>query len=158
MPSTTNLLNKLTARYPKLHFKESDSFHYEPLDHTVFFSLEDAHLPERLLHEVSHAQLNHTDYERDIDLIALERDAWEHAKTVLGPEFDVEVSVNQIDEDMDTYRNWLHARSTCPYCNASGLQTAKYEYTCVVCRQKWRVNEARACMLRRYKLQNKSPL
>jgi DnaJ-class molecular chaperone len=54
---------------------------------------------------------------------------------------------------MNSYRDWLHARSTCPVCQATGMETKKSIYTCPACRHQWRVNEARICSLRRYHIQ-----
>ena len=55
-----------------------------------------------------------------------------------------------IEEHLDTYRDWLHARSSCPDCTATGYQTDASTYACPACSHTWRVNEARICQLRRY--------
>ncbi|MGYP002359453074 len=151
MPSTSPLLDTLARDYPELTFHAGEQFEWQPAENTVIYDHTDPSFEARLLHEVGHSLLAHTTYDRDIDLIALERDAWQEAKTNLGPKYNVEITGEDIDADMDTYRDWLHSRSTCPYCESSGIQTGKKEYTCVTCRKTWRVNEARSCALRRYK-------
>lgn len=82
----------------------------------------------------------------------MERDAWQYAKDTLGQTYDQAILDDTVEDALDSYRDWLHARSTCPACQATGIQTKKEEYKCLACRTKWRVNEARICALRRYKL------
>lgn len=152
MPSTNSLLDKLEAEFTDFHFVAGDRFHWQPTKKTIQYDLSDTSFDAHLLHEVSHAVLGHATYERDVDLIKMERDAWEHAKVTLGPRFDVVIPAATIHGDMDTYRDWLHERSTCPACGATGLQIEKKLYRCVACQQTWRVNDARICALRRYKI------
>ncbi len=151
MPSTVmdNLAAFIEA-FPEFTFVEHDEFRWMPSQKTIEYSLDDPHASERLLHEIAHAKLGHTSYGRDVELITLERDAWHYAKTVLAPMFTMTISADSIEDDLDTYRDWLHARSTCPACQATGLQTGAATYTCVACHTKWDVNTATHCGLRRY--------
>jgi len=148
--TTDSLLSRLTGQFPYLSFEKGEDFHWDPTEKTVYFIEDDDLFSERLLHEVSHAELQHASYSRDIELIAMERDAWGHARLVLGPKFGVVIDSSVIEDDLDTYRDWLHARSTCPECTATGIQTNTKEYTCVACRATWKVNTATGCALRRY--------
>lgn len=152
MPSTSSLLDLLHTEYPKLTFKAGERFEWQPSESTIVYDPDDPLLDSRLLHEVGHAKLGHSTYERDIDLIAMERDAWQAARMELGPKFGVAIPGETIHHDMDTYRDWLHERSTCPHCGSNGIQIKKHEYKCVTCLKTWRVNEARSCQLRRYRL------
>lgn len=152
MPSTSPLLNQLAKDFPNVTFHSGEQFEWQPETQSVTYSLTDPAFNARLLHEVGHSQLEHISYTRDIDLIAMERDAWQQARTALAPRYNIEISSEEIDADMDTYRDWLHERSTCPHCESNGIQTGQKEYTCVTCRKKWHVNEARTCSLRRYKV------
>lgn len=151
MPSIPSLIEAIEAAYPAITFETGDHFAWHPEDTKVTYDRDDPHLNARLLHEVGHAKLEHASYDRDIDLIAMERDAWQTARLDLAPLFDVIIEGDIIHQDMDTYRDWLHGRSTCPHCGSNGIQTKKRAYTCVTCRESWRVNEARSCALRRYK-------
>ncbi len=153
MPLNSPLITSLIADFPDFHFEESDEFHWSPDSKTIHFDSTDPLLAPRLLHEVSHAALGHATYSRDIELIAMERDAWQHARVELGPRYSVEVDADTIHYDMDSYRDWMHQRSTCPHCGSSGIQTKKHAYRCVSCRGDWRVNDARTCALRRYTAQ-----
>ncbi len=152
MPSTHSLLESAELAFPALTFTAGDRFEWQPKSSVVTYDLDDPLFEPRLLHEIGHATLKHHSYERDIDLIAMERDAWQAARMELASRFGVEIPGDIIHHDMDTYRDWLHERSTCPHCGSNGIQIKKREYKCVTCLQTWRVNEARNCQLRRYRL------
>jgi predicted RNA-binding Zn-ribbon protein involved in translation (DUF1610 family) len=149
MASTRSLINKLIADFPAYQFISDDNFHWSPQNKTIYY----IPLGEEsvLLHEIAHAILGHTEYRRDIQLIEMERDAWNYAQHTLGINYKIPIKQEIIDATLDTYRDWLHARSTCPSCNAIGIQTKKQHYKCVSCGQSWRVNDARLCGLKRYK-------
>jgi hypothetical protein len=151
MLSITSLTDKLRRDHPKIAFVEGADFHWSPINRTVTYIPDAEDETALLLHELSHALLGHQDYKKDISLLEMERDAWQYAKDTLGPSYDQVISEDTIENALDSYRDWLHARSTCPACQATGIQT-KDEYKCLACRGKWRVNEARICALRRYTL------
>jgi hypothetical protein len=149
MPSTISLISKLQADYPKYCFKSSDEFRWSPEECTIYYKGAPSE-PATLLHELSHALLAHTTYVKDINLIELERDAWQYARSTLAPIYSLTIPEDAIQDSLDTYRDWLHARSTCPVCKAIGLQIKASGYKCIVCGTHWRVNDARTCALRRY--------
>jgi hypothetical protein len=151
MPSIDLLIKRLKEDFSDLTFVEEDHFSWAPNTKTVAFSPSEPDAMERLLHELAHAKLDHHDYDRDIDLIAMERDAWQLACTELSQKYEVPINTEVIETHMDTYRDWLHARSTCPHCTATGLQIGHRSYKCVACLKTWDVNEARVCGLKRYK-------
>ena len=147
MPSTS-LLQKLRQDFPAISFVQGDTFRWSPKNTTVYYAnTSDAPL---LLHEVAHAALAHTDYAYDIELLKMERDAWEYACTILAKNYAVTISQDVSESSLDSYRDWLHDRSVCPTCQATGAQTAPRRYKCLACDSAWRVNEARARALRRY--------
>lgn len=150
MPSNISLVETLRQDFPELTFHAGHAFEWDSSRRTIRYDSDDNDYEAHLLHELSHAVLNHNKYDKDIDLIGLERDAWQYARLTLAPLYHVTVDADTIQDDMDTYREWLHARSTCPNCEASGIQIKKHTYKCVACQATWRVNEARVCALRRY--------
>jgi len=147
MHSTIFLAHKLKVDFPSFCFVADQGFIWSPNEQTIFYDA-DSRDTASLLHEMSHALLRHQDYTRDIELIEMERDAWEYAKT-LGEKYKVPIQENDIQDALDTYRDWLHSRSLCPTCKATGLQTKKYLYRCIACTTAWRVNDARTCGLKR---------
>ncbi len=150
MPSITSLKTQLHTAYPYFTLVESTDFEWSPSTNTISYAPKGSHAVDRLLHEYSHAILGHSAYTRDIELLGLERDAWHYATTVLAPKYGVKMTPEVAQDDMDTYRDWLHARSTCPKCASVGMQSATTTYRCLVCRHTWRVNKALSCGLRRY--------
>jgi hypothetical protein len=148
MPSITSLIAKLRHDFPDLTFLEGTDFHWAPQQKTVWF------VPgvksELLLHELAHALLGHKEYKRDIQLVEMERDAWKYAQDTLSGTYHITIEDNIIEDALDSYRDWLHARSTCPSCQATGIQKKQRLYICIACESSWQVNEARTCELRRY--------
>jgi hypothetical protein len=82
-------------------------------------------------------------------LVKMERDAW-HQAVILGQKYNINITIDNAEDSLDTYRDWLHSRSTCPFCRATGIEVKKHLYTCLACNVKWNVNDARICALRRY--------
>jgi hypothetical protein len=149
MPSTLSLLPKLEKDYPQLVFTTGERFAWSPDAQTVFYDKSDLTNTSLLLHELAHGLLGHHDYSKDIELVAMETEAWDKALE-LATRYGVDITDETVQDTLDTYREWLHARSTCPECEATGYQSGKSAYTCVACAHVWRVNEARICALRRY--------
>jgi hypothetical protein len=145
------LISHLTNKYPEIRFQTGDTFSWSPSRKIISYVDSDTLDQGMLLHELSHALLGHTSYNRDVELLRLEQEAWEHAKQ-LAKDFDIEIAESDIDTHLDTYRDWLHQRSLCPNCDTLGYQIKKSLYTCPVCSQEWRVNDAKTCQLRRYKV------
>lgn len=149
MPLTSSTLSKLKKDFPDIGFVKSSTFRWSPLDRTVHYV--DNNDEVSLLHEVAHAALDHADYTHDIELLKIEREAWDFTVSDLSKKYGITVDQEQVENMLDTYRNWLHERSLCPSCQATGVQTNKRLYSCLACHATWRVNEARTCALRRYK-------
>jgi hypothetical protein len=154
MPSTASLTARLRHDYPQFKFKKNSDYLWSPSDKTVYYTASNSY--ELLLHELSHGLLGHVDYDRDIELIAMERAAWDKA-TELAKSYNITVSEDLVESALDSYRDWLHARSSCPNCNATGLQIKRQTYSCPACSHAWRVNEARICALRRYDSNKMTP-
>jgi len=156
MESTTSLLKQLksakltTPSGAAISFCQGDGFYWDPKSITVFYNPTQHNASQLLLHELGHAMLGHDSYRKDIELIAIERAAWEQARQLSAP-YNVTIHDDMVEESLDTYRDWLHARSLCPYCSDTGVQTAPKAYQCMSCHNTWSVNEARTCNLRRYK-------
>lgn len=150
MVSTTSIIRQLKNDYPNFKYKKAASSSWSHSESTIYYSNNDNY--SFLFHELSHALLNHAYYGRDIELIKKEREAWDKAKKI-AKNYDIYIDEELIQSNLDTYRDWLHKRSTCPNCNAIGMQIDKQLYKCLACNYRWRVNEAKTCALRRYKKQ-----
>lgn len=148
MLSTTSLANQLVIDYPQFQFVAGDTFHWLPETSTITYCPDG--MSADLLHELAHGLLDHRDFTRDITLLTMERDAWHHA-TELAGRYQITIHDDTVQDALDTYREWLHSRSLCPECGATGIQAAAHQYRCLACLTTWRVNDARHCALRRYK-------
>lgn len=153
MPSTPSLIQKLAKDFPALHFVEADGFEWSSETNTINYNPRESTSGEHTLHELAHAILDHRSYSRDIELLKMEREAWTYAQNELAARYNVVIDENTREEALNSYRDWLHARSTCPNCKATGMETDKHRYSCPACRHQWRVNEARICGLKRYSIQ-----
>lgn len=152
-PKINSVYKRILADFPDITFAEGAAFQWSAaartITHPPLTSQQDiAHL----LHEIGHARLNHRDYTRDIQLIRMEREAWEYAIKVLAPRYHPSLTPEDtiVQSSLDTYRQWLHDRSICLRCDAVGLEQDAGTYLCISCHQHWRPNEARTCNLRRY--------
>lgn len=149
--SSSSALSILKANYPDITFQESDSFKWSPNTSTVSVGkLHTEHDLATLLHETGHALAGHNSYSQDIQLLKLEREAWDIAREQLTPLFGLTITDETVEEALDSYRDWLHARSICPECSSTGVQQDESHYRCLACSTIWKVNDARTCQLRRY--------
>ncbi len=155
MQSIQSLINELQKDFPKLNFVESDEFLWSPTKMTVFFDPDSQYCHEYTLHELSHAILGHQNYMQDIELLKLERDAWNYARNSMAKDYNVIIDEEIVQDNLDTYRDWLYARSTCPVCETTGIEKKTQQYKCLACGHDWIANEARLCALRRYSGQTK---
>ncbi len=151
MQPTKELLSRLRADHPDITFVVGDTFKWSSAKRELMMT-ESEGQSLYLLHELSHALLGHADFSLDIDLLRQEREAWDLVRSTLASRYDVTCDDNLIEDALDTYREWLHARSLCPTCGLTGLQTKTSTYVCMNCRCSWRPNDARSRALRRYKL------
>lgn len=155
MEKITSLVKSLkssTASEPALRsltLKKGELFSWNHTACAITYNPQSEGAEAYLLHEFSHALLGHKGYAKDIDLLKMERAAWDKALE-LAKTVNVDIDEELIETSLDTYRDWLHDRSTCPSCNATGIEASKQQYECISCHTTWRVNEARDCSLRRY--------
>ncbi len=150
MPPIRQLISQLRNDFPDITFVPGGLFRWSKATGQITYNEQDADSAFFLLHELAHAQLTHANFRFDIELITQEREAWDYVRSHLAPRYNLSVNEQLIEEALDTYRNWLHERSTCPQCNDTGLQTKTSTYVCLNCRCSWRPNDARQHALRRY--------
>lgn len=86
----------------------------------------------QILHEVGHALLGHRSYRTDPERLRMECAAWEKARELCGI-YNIYYDEDFAEEQLDSYRNWLHQRSTCPECGLTCFQTRDGVYHCPSC-------------------------
>lgn len=147
------LLEKVKKILPDVTYQAGDAFLWSPKTRTIMYKLSpDEHHTWTLLHETAHAILGHQSYKSDVELLMLEVAAWQKAKE-LSLELGIELDDEHIQDCLDTYRDWLHQRSTCPRCSTVSLQVSSAEYRCHNCAADWLVSPSRFC--RPYRLSSK---
>ena len=150
----TNLISSLRQDFPQFKFRLSDNFHWSRTENTIFYPEIDNSKDDlynlSLLHELAHAILDHSDYNLDINLLKMETAAWELASKDLALKYGIKIDDNFIQDNLDTYRDWMHRRSLCPNCSINGFQQSDLRYKCPSCGRIWQPNEAKFTMLRRY--------
>jgi len=152
-PNLGALITRIRHDYPGLSFIESTHFSWHAGKRHVSFKRTGAdprHDMWALLHELGHALLEHTDYHYDIELLKLESAAWEKARG-LAQNYSLDVDEDYLQDCLDTYRDWLHLRATCPTCSSRSLQASPRHYRCFNCQTEWSVTRSRLC--RPYRLQ-----
>lgn len=150
--SFNHLLHYLEQQRPDIAFMQGRSFSWSPKNTTITYCKSTtAESMWSLLHEFAHAELDHTTYATDFELLTLEVAAWETCKkTAQG--LGITIDDDHIEDCLDSYRDWLHRRSTCPTCGSTGLQRTETEYHCHNCYTFWQVSAARFCRPYRRKL------
>lgn len=134
----------LAKDFPEFNFEEGRQDHWSPKSNTITYRT-DVPLRELqygVLHELAHAKLDHTNYYNDFELLKLESGAWELAARI-GKKYGVKINDEHIQNCLDTYRDWLHARSTCPTCGTNALQKDPSHYHCFNCGTEWSVTSGR---------------
>lgn len=97
-----------------------------------------------LLHEAGHAKLQHINFKSDMELLQLEVAAWSVASEIAS-QLGLIIDPEHVQDCLDTYRDWLHQRSTCPRCGIVSFQETTNRYKCFNCRKTWLVSASRLC-------------
>lgn len=141
------ILGQLAQDFPSISFESGQSFYWSPRTKKVFFrhtESTDEIAVWSLLHEVGHALLKHRTYESDFELLDMEVEAWIKGQE-LAIKYGYQIDPEHIQDCLDTYRDWLYQRSTCPTCTCSSLQTDNRTYRCFNCSTVWHVSSSRMC-------------
>ena len=149
-----NLLKQLREEFSDLLFVPSDSFYWSPRKNAVHYlpeALDTNNGEWSLLHELGHALLEHQTFKSDFELLKLELAAWEKAKTIASSHMII-IDSDHIEDCLDSYRDWLYLRSTCPTCSSCSQQIDTHIYRCFNCNNSWRVSKSRRCRSYRKKV------
>ncbi len=146
-PKVSSLLARLQADFPEYEFMESNRFSWHAGKKHVSYNKKPLETNEgnwALLHELGHALLGHTNYESDVELLHMEVAAWQRAKELAGV-YGLHVDESYVQDALDSYRDWLHVRATCPTCHERALQSNPVTYSCHNCGTQWHVARSRFC-------------
>ncbi|MBR5408862.1 hypothetical protein IK112_02870 [Candidatus Saccharibacteria bacterium] len=155
-------LDLLIHDYPQFRFclnqkRFSFRFANPPAKSTIFVGPPQPYFALQTLHELGHALCGHQDYHTHIERLKIESAAWQRAKTVLknykskakslqqSSDPSVKLSGKNLakilpawnqdytEDSLDTYRDWLHAKSKCKKCGQTCYQTRDGKYHCPFC-------------------------
>ena len=99
----------LKKDYPEFCFKLGKKFAFRP-PKTIILGPDEPYYELLSLHELSHAILKHRDYNLDVERLKMENAAWGKAKE-LANHYRIKIDEDLIQDQLDTYRNWLHQKS-----------------------------------------------
>lgn len=134
-------INTVIADFPDINFVENEEFYWSAKTKTVFYNkgeLVEKNGIYRLLHEIGHALSGHKNYTSGIQLLKFETQAWKEACEI-AKNYGLVINNEQIENCLDSYRDWLHLRSTCPQCKTVAIEANSNQYHCFNCFQKWKV-------------------
>lgn len=145
-PSTpAKLLEQIRADFTDLEFRRSNRFSWHAgSKHISYQDPKDIRAIWALLHEIGHAELEHADFSSDIELLQKEVAAWAKAHEI-SRRYGIKIDQDYIEDNLDSYRDWLHIRATCPTCFERCLQSDKHTYRCHNCGTTWHVTRSRLC-------------
>ena len=126
-------LAKVRGNFPEVRFKAGNKFSFRP-PKTVFF---DKNCDENfssllLLHELGHFLCGKFEFKTEIERLKIEVLAWEKAKK-LAPLYGILIDEELIENELNSYRNWLHQKSRCPSCGLTRFQTLDGVFYCPKC-------------------------
>ncbi len=132
MPKNTKFLAKLEELYPNYHIHFGKKFMFRPPKTIYFGPKSTPNFEFFALHELAHAELGHFNFKTDVERIKMEVAAWGKTKE-LCQKFGVEFDSSLAEEELDSYRNWLHQKSLCKKCGLTRYQTPNGTYHCPHC-------------------------
>ena len=127
----TEFLERLAGDWAEFRFVFGKKFTFRP-PRTIVIGPSEPQWQLLVLHEISHAILKHKSFKMDAERLKMETAAWEEAQK-LAKRYKIEMDEDLIQEELDTYREWLHKKSRCPVCGLTRFQTPDSKYHCPRC-------------------------
>ena len=151
------LLSQFAQDFPTLTFVESQKSYWDPNTNTIYYRHNDSDKMTAwsIVHELGHQSLGHLKYRTDLELVEMEVAAWQAAKNIART-YKLDIDDSYIEDCLDTYRDWLHERSTCPTCTLNGVEKIPGTYRCINCRGIWHVSRSRFCRIYRKQVATQS--
>ena len=124
-------LRKVQSDFPSLSFRTGKKFAFRP-PRTIVVGPDEPMDEFLLLHEIGHALSGHKNFSTDAKRIKMEREAWDKAAEV-ADRYDMTIDCDFVEEQLDTYRDWLDKKSRCSHCGLAMYQTPDGNYHCPRC-------------------------
>ena len=129
MAELDDLVARLARDFPEINFVLGERIKFRPPRTVV---VEAGGEPGLLLHEVGHALSGRFGFRTEIERLRIEVEAWERAR-VLGERYGVDLDEDLVQDELDSYREWLHQKSRCPDCGLTRFQTPDGVWHCPKC-------------------------
>lgn len=142
MLESDELVAQLKKDYPDFIFKSGSRFAFRPPKTIIIGPYEGKNTPLLLFHELGHALSKKYSYNLSVERLKIESLAWQAGKTAY---LACQKSGNYpnlppwnetfVEDNLDTYRNWLHQKSTCKSCGLTMYQSKDKTWSCPYCNQ-----------------------
>lgn len=126
-----DLIEKLRLDFPEFRFKTGKKFAFR-FPKTITIGPEESGAELLVLHELGHAVLGHKEFKTDVERLKMEVEAWEKARELAGV-YQIDFNEEMMQDELDSYRDWLHKKSRCPKCELTRFQDADGTYHCPRC-------------------------
>ena len=126
-----DLIEKLRLDFPEFRFKTGKKFAFR-FPKTITIGPEESGAKLLVLHELGHAVLGHKEFKTDVERLKMEVEAWEKARELAGV-YQIDFNEEMMQDELDSYRDWLHKKSRCPKCELTRFQDADGTYHCPRC-------------------------
>ncbi len=124
-------LERLKSDYPDFRFRSGAKFAFRP-PKTIVIGPEEPSDSLLLLHELGHAVSQHRSFGTVAERVKMEREAWNKAKEFCD-KYGVFYDENKVEQELDTYRDYLDKKSRCPKCGLTRFQTPDGAFHCPQC-------------------------
>ena len=131
MSKEENYQTIIFSAFPNFSYKNGKKYTYIP-PKTIVLGPPEPHSELLLLHEVSHAILKHKCFKTDAERLRIETAAWDKARE-LAKDLKIPFSSDFAEQNLDSYRDWLHKKSLCKKCHLTRFQTPDGKYHCPRC-------------------------
>ncbi|MBR2587136.1 hypothetical protein IKE71_02045 [Candidatus Saccharibacteria bacterium] len=126
-------LETLKSDHPDLSFKPGRKFLFRPKRSITYLEANE-NFRLLLLHELAHALLGHFTFNRSLERLQIERDAWEKTRE-LCELYNVPFDEELAEAELNTYRDWVHQKTLCKTCGLSCLEVSKESLFCPFCQK-----------------------
>ena len=131
-----DIVKQLKKDYPDFRFIDGARFSFKPPKTIVIGPYEGEKTPMLLFHELGHALSKKYSYKLGIERLKIESIAWQTGKKAYQNYSNLPLWDNDFVEDnLDTYRDWLHQKSTCKTCGLTMYQDVNNSWRCPYCDQ-----------------------
>ena len=124
-------LQRIKSDFPDARFCNGKKFAFR-FPRTIVIGPDEPHDWMLLLHELGHMLCGHNSFNMDVERLKMECEAWERARE-LAQYYGLAFDNSLAEDELDTYRDWLHEKSRCPRCGLTRFQTPDKAYHCPKC-------------------------